>query len=273
MKHILYATDFSDNSENALSYALKLLKNEECYFTLLHVIPFIYPDDEFYDSSYTLSEREIKHSFDILLKKYEKEFSSKGNYVKTKIETGYAAQVIADYADKKQMDLIIIGTTGDNKKNGLFVGSTTSSLVKRTHCPVLAVPEKSVFKKPRKIVFALDFSKKIREETLQPLIFIAKKYKSEVLLLQVKNNEKDTLNEAVLGLRVNSSLEGIDHSFEVIYDRDIPHGIEQFVAENEADIIVLISQHRKLFERIFHKSVTKKLLLHSTLPMLVLDHS
>lgn len=273
MKHILYATDFSDNSENALDYALQLLKNEECFYTLLHVIPYVYPSDELYDYAYTLNESDVETSFDNLLKKYKKALSTKGNFYETKVESGSVAQVIADYADKKQMDLVLIGTKGAGKKDDYFIGSTAASMVKRTHCPVLVVPEKSTFKKPSKIVFALDFKEKMSEETIQPLIFLAKKYKSEILLLQVKKDETDTINEAVLGLRVHSSLEGIDHSYHTVYDKDIPHAIEQFVNDKKADIIVMITHYHHLFERIFHKSITKKMLLHSTLPLLVLDHS
>jgi len=36
MKHILIPTDFSSNAWNAIQYALKLFKNEECTFYLLN---------------------------------------------------------------------------------------------------------------------------------------------------------------------------------------------------------------------------------------------
>ena len=43
MKNILLPTDFSDNSWNAIEYALKLFKDEPCKFYLLHTYtPAVY---------------------------------------------------------------------------------------------------------------------------------------------------------------------------------------------------------------------------------------
>ena len=43
MKKILLPTDFSDNANNAISYAVQLYKNEKCNFILLNTYtPIIY---------------------------------------------------------------------------------------------------------------------------------------------------------------------------------------------------------------------------------------
>ena len=138
---------------------------------------------------------------------------------------------------------------------------------------MLIIPGESRFKKPKKMLFAIDLKKSIKEKSLMPLLVIAKKYHTEVLLLQVKSEEEESLNEAVLGLRINSSLEGLAHSYHVIYENDIAGGIERFALENNADLLVMISKQQHLFERIFHKSIRKKMLLHSALPLLLLDNN
>ncbi len=271
MKRILFATDFSENAENAFRYALALFKEEECIYTLLHVIPYIFPSDDLYDYSYTINSKEAESSFELMLNKFEKDISSKKISIETRIEIGDVEELIADFADKNQMDLIVMGTKGATGLKEIFIGSTTSSVVKETHCPVLVIPEKSTYKSPKKIVFAVDFRRQIEEAALQPLIYIAKKYKAEVLLLQVRGEEEETVLEAVSGLRLNNHLEGIPHSYHIIHDNDIPNGIERFVYENNSEFIILISRHHPLIERLFQESVTEKLVLHSTLPLLVLE--
>ena len=43
MKHILLPTDFSDNSWNAITYAIQLFKDEACVFFILNTYtPIIY---------------------------------------------------------------------------------------------------------------------------------------------------------------------------------------------------------------------------------------
>jgi len=37
MKSILLPTDFSENSKNAIEYAMRLFENEQCTFYVLHV--------------------------------------------------------------------------------------------------------------------------------------------------------------------------------------------------------------------------------------------
>lgn len=271
MKRILFATDFSENAENAFRYALALFENDHCIYTLLHVIPYIFPSDDLYDYGNSINSKEAESSFKIMLDKFKKDISSKNITIESRIEIGDVDELLADFADKNKMDLIVMGTKGASGLREIFIGSTTLSVVKSTHCPVLVIPEKSTYRSPKKIVFAVDFRRKIEEASIQPLIHIAKKYNSEILLLQVKGEEEETLDEAVSGLRLNNNLEGIPHSYHIIHDNDIPHGIERFVHENKSEFIILISKHHDLFERLFQESVTEKLVLHSTLPLLVLE--
>ena len=53
MKKILLPTDFSDNSWNAIKYALQLYKDQECNFILLHTYTPIVYHVEHLQASYT----------------------------------------------------------------------------------------------------------------------------------------------------------------------------------------------------------------------------
>jgi len=50
-----------------------------------------------------------------------------------------AASTIVDYAESKNVDLIIIGSKGRTGLKKMLVGSTASAVVKYAHCPVLVV--------------------------------------------------------------------------------------------------------------------------------------
>ena len=50
-----------------------------------------------------------------------------------------AASTIVDYAESKNVDLLIIGSKGRTGLKKMLVGSTASAVVKYAHCPVLVV--------------------------------------------------------------------------------------------------------------------------------------
>ena len=50
-----------------------------------------------------------------------------------------AASTIVDYAESKNVDLLIIGSRGLTGLKKMLVGSTASAVVKYAHCPVLVV--------------------------------------------------------------------------------------------------------------------------------------
>ncbi|MDN5844807.1 MAG: universal stress protein [Candidatus Nitrosocosmicus sp.] len=50
-----------------------------------------------------------------------------------------AASTIVDYAESKNVDLLVIGSKGRTGLKKMLVGSTASEVVKYSHCPVIVV--------------------------------------------------------------------------------------------------------------------------------------
>lgn len=55
------------------------------------------------------------------------------------IETGDASSEILHYADKNNIDLIVIGARGLGKFKQLLLGSVSNKVITHSHCPVLIV--------------------------------------------------------------------------------------------------------------------------------------
>lgn len=83
MKHILLPTDFSNNSWNAIQYALQLFKDQECTFHLLHVYTPIVYQVQYFEAPNAQANliNEIKESsskqLEIQLQKIKSEFKNK----------------------------------------------------------------------------------------------------------------------------------------------------------------------------------------------------
>lgn len=57
------------------------------------------------------------------------------------VRSGTAEQVIADYADESQADLIVMGLHGDHLIPGPRVGQVVERVLGAVRCPVLTIPE------------------------------------------------------------------------------------------------------------------------------------
>ena len=60
----------------------------------------------------------------------------------------------------------------------------------------------------------------------------------------------------------------IKHKLITIQDNDVPEAIKVYLQLNKPDVLIINPKKHDLFEKIFHKSVTKKLAFHSSIPVL-----
>jgi nucleotide-binding universal stress UspA family protein len=132
---ILYATDFSSESDAAASYAISLAQEFQAHLTLLHVIADAKPGD------LVRPEELVKSSMQLLRKIVppEAELWCEPRFV---TEQGPAAEKILDVARQKKADLIVLGV----RRPGGFPGAATHlptatahKVVTHAACPVLTV--------------------------------------------------------------------------------------------------------------------------------------
>lgn len=163
MKHILLPTDFSDNSWNAITYAIKLFKEEACTFHLLNTYtPIIYHVEYVlgYPAQFGLGDsikKATEKSLNELLTRITKEFGSNPNH---KFETisrfDTLISGIKEFIKKHTIDLIILGTKGATGAEEVLFGSNTVHVFKEVKCPIMAIPSGFKFESPHEILFPTD---------------------------------------------------------------------------------------------------------------------
>jgi nucleotide-binding universal stress UspA family protein len=147
-KKILVAVDGSQESMAAADYAISFAaaQKDNSELILLHVIPseakFGHSSGIFGVVSPKLMERmeqEVHKWFEKIKAKIGNTYSA--ITVSTEvISTGASPQVaIVEYAENKNIDLIVVGTRGMSGLRKLLLGSVALGIIKYSHCPVLIV--------------------------------------------------------------------------------------------------------------------------------------
>jgi nucleotide-binding universal stress UspA family protein len=134
-REILYATDFSPDSQGAGAYAVSLAQEFQSRLILLHVIPEQKAGD-------LLSAADVAASSEKLLRKLvapEAEAWCKPEYF---VERGDPAEKILEFANLRKSDLIVLGVRPEKGMPGAATHlqvATAHKVVSHATCPVLTV--------------------------------------------------------------------------------------------------------------------------------------
>jgi nucleotide-binding universal stress UspA family protein len=133
VKKILVPTDFTEEEEVEREYAWNLAKGLGASLTLLYVL-------ELFGHEFRLVEemfRAVDEKFKKRLAKRRRGVEVSGDMTKAIS----AAQGIAEYAQKRRFDLIVMATCV-GRLGRFFLGSTTEKVISSTDLPVFAIPPK-----------------------------------------------------------------------------------------------------------------------------------
>ncbi len=142
-RNVLFPFDFSEASRHALRYACAVTRNYEGQLDVLHVVelrkvPKTYRVNEAVVSTDT--ETLKRRILDEMRLEVTNMFAGKcPENVEFVVKEGKPYKEIVEFAERSNVNLIVIGNTGINETHGHKLGSTAENVVPRAKCPVLAV--------------------------------------------------------------------------------------------------------------------------------------
>lgn len=141
IKSILFPTDFSEGSSQALQYAVDLAKRYGAKLYLVNVIYDIVKATGWYvphvsvDTMYA----EIQEGAKKELERFGVEDLSGIKDLERVVVTGVPHEEIINFAKSHKIDLIVMGTHGRKGVDRILFGSTAAQIVRFAPCPVLTV--------------------------------------------------------------------------------------------------------------------------------------
>ncbi len=277
MKNILLPTDFSENSWNAIEYALNFLKKSKCNFYLLHINKFsnVVANDSPYISSQDLIEdiytRPAKIQLRQLLKRIEHLPRNKNHRFYTLADYSFFIESIRKQVDEKKIDMIVMGTKGVSGIKEIIIGSNTGDVIVKVKCTILVVPENAQFSKLKEIAFPTDFSFFYNIETLLPISDILETYNSSLRILHISKNKANLNSDQQKNKELLEDYFTHDkHSFHFLTNLNIEDAIQCFVESRSINMIAMVAKNLNYFQQILFHTKVEKISYHTDVPFLVL---
>jgi nucleotide-binding universal stress UspA family protein len=274
MNSILLPTDFSNNANRALEYAVQLSKGTGARITLLHVYTPVVSKSNAMRALITDevgdARREALEKLAVIINTITREFPEVK--CESQVRVGEAVEEILLAALESKSDLIIMGTLGASNITKMIFGSNTASIIEKSECPVLAIPYGCTFRPPERILFATNF-KYNDLEGVKKLTEIAQTFGAEIILGHVdvsiteeEEEELHTMENFFNEVQIITDYPKI--SCQTVSDHNVSMGLDKIIEEHHIDWFALSTQKRTWFEKISNPSLTKKISHYTTIPLL-----
>lgn len=267
-KTIYLLTDFSDHAKNAADYAISAFGKDVSYVLINSYLVRT--------SAATLIDiEEIAHQESLeQLKDEESRLFIKYSDLKLQSvsKNGTPVDTINDLNEIDPVDLIVVGSKGISRLDEILIGSVTTAIMRGVHKPVLAIPLKARFDKMDKLVMASDLHNANKPNVIKAISQFKSHFDAHTAAATVKMDEKDFTEEEQKLMKDLEKVEPLDE-IVVIKDTNISKGLMDYCDKVDADLLVVVAKHTSFFKRFFHKSITKELVNHEILPILVLEDS
>jgi len=138
---ILFATDFSESSENAFEYAITLATKFDARLIIVHVINEPVDLRGFYvpHISFEKLEEEIRGSAEKMMEKFCRTKIKGFSNFESHVIAGIPHEEILRRAAGENVSMIVVGTHGRTGLDHVLFGSTAEKIVRKSTCPVMTV--------------------------------------------------------------------------------------------------------------------------------------
>ena len=277
MKNILLPTDFSENSWNAIKYAINFFETVKCNFYLFHVnkLSSIVIDESTAiaaeDVIYDFYTKPAKHKLRDILKRIAKKTTPTNHRFYTLTDYNFFIESIRTCVEEKKIDFIVMGTKGASGLKKKIIGSNTGDVITKVKCKTLAVPENAQFTKPQEIAFPTDFQLSYNLQILDPISEILENHNAAIRIVHI-NKKKDDLNKDQI--KNQELLEDYfirhKHSLHFLSNKKVEDAVQCFVESRDIDIICMVAKNLNYFQKILFHSKVEEISYHTDVPFLVL---
>jgi nucleotide-binding universal stress UspA family protein len=281
MRTILVLTDFTTKDDHAAHYALRLAQKIKANILLCNVYPQIEASMAAGNSAY------VNEIYDTLEEQSKNDLSELAGRLKSQLKNltdswfkptiqqcskgGPLTTAINEIVESRNVLMAVIAAHSNDDFLTFINVDHARQIIENANCPVLVLPYQVPFKGFNKIAFASDLDQH-NADVLNSLCGMGKYFDSEILVTHVGNVPLGPVTENYILKRLikqEPGETGCSIQYRSVQNKSVTEGLNWLAADTDIDLMVLVHHKRNFFQKLFEKSVTKKLADHLTKPMLV----
>lgn len=260
MKNILVPIGASENAVSNLQYAIDLAQEVDAYVYVISVF------QEFskvggLSKVNTILKEDSKNRLDEVLSKVDKrDVTIIAHPIK-----GSVVETINRFNKHVPVDLMVLSPRSNSIREEVYLGNMSGKIMKQTNIPILIVPERAVFEKPKTILMAFKNGHFNDKKMLEPLRKFAKSFGSEIHVLHVET--PDSTDEMKM---VSTYLTKLQSSYKRTENATTFQAVLEHFQSHNPDMLCVVRRKRGFFKKLWEKNVVLKKEFHTSKPLLVL---
>lgn len=276
-KTIVVPTDFSHNALVAAKYALQFAQQQDYEVHLLHAyLPFT----SAFQNPRAIEEDEskIRKEAEANMRGFVDQLGvNDALKISTSITQGNLTDCLTQFVHDQSAQLIIMGTHGASGTRKDVLGSNTYDVAKSSPVPLIVVPEHITEFRLDKAVFFTDYQASDKQ-TLKALKDVVAGRPVPCTLVHIAADAKEDTQQALKLEEWKQKLQaetGYDLlNGEIARDREKLKRVNIIIEDLAADLSILtLVGGRGFFEKLFHKSLARQIVLNPKRPVLLVTGS
>lgn len=273
MKTIVAPTDFSAISLNAVNYAADMACVISANLSLIHVCHIPMTFSEVPAPAYSLTELVADAEEQMKLLKEKIMLRTRERIkVNTVVKQGDVVPELDDYCTSENPYAVVMGAESMGAFERLLIRGNTISAVKQLSWPLIVVPPDVKFVSLRKIGLACDFRKVVETIPVNEISSLVNEFNAEFHVLHVSTESGDSFSSETIEETewLQDILGFLNPKYHFINDTDIEKGITEFAGKINLDLLIIIPKKHNLISKLFQHSHSKKIVLHTHVPVMAI---
>ena len=270
MKTILVATDLSQAALDAVNYAADMALSINADLLLLTVaeLPVSYSDVPI-----VLGLEDIMRNTEKEIKKLKEEVKLRTNdkiNIETEVGMGGFFNELKQVCERVKPYTVVMGSQGKTAAEHLMFGSHAVHAMKNLEWPLITVPAGSSFSSLKKIGLACDLVDELEATQIDEIKKLVNDFNAELHVINTSKPGVYNPNHVFESITLENMLKPVKPKYHFITDKNTDEGIMRFAEDYSISLLIVLPKRHSLLDKIIHRSHTKRLVLHSHVPVMAL---
>lgn len=281
MKRILVPTDFSEVSQHALNFAVDLARFNGAEVHVIHFVEIATEDITLVtaDTQVVGTTEESLYNVQLMrsnkrkLEEISATLTEDNLTVEAHMSGGGFSKGLPHYVKKYGVDMVVIGTSGEENLQEFFSGNHTEQLIEHVNVPIVSLQFPTKFSDIKRIVLAVDsINEQYSPSVITKMSEVLSGFNAEVVMVDVIDAKDSVVAEADRRLKeIGEEFGLVDDQVHILRSKEVVQGLHEFTNDVNAQMVAVLSAARGGLFRFIQHSLATSLTKDADYPILTLN--